>query len=56
MLLWRFMAGFFRPHSDVMTNVIDAYQKYREISNMDSLVTDQTLLFSVLNPHCVGLP
>ncbi len=40
-----FMAGFFQPYREDLTDVIDAYQRYGEIRDIDSLVADQTLLF-----------
>ena len=40
-----FIAGYFKPYREDLTDVIDAYQRYGEIRDIDSLVADQTLLF-----------
>ncbi len=40
-----FMAGFFKPKSEDLTDVIDSYQRYGEITDMGSLMTENTLLW-----------
>ena len=40
-----FVAGFFKPYREDLTDVIEAYQVYGGVTEMDSLVADQTLLW-----------
>ena len=40
-----FVAGFFKPYREDLTDVIEAYQVYGEVTDIDSLVADQTLLW-----------
>ena len=40
-----FVAGFFKPYREDLTDVIEAYQVYGEVTDIDSLLADQTLLW-----------
>ena len=40
-----FVAGFFKPSREDLTDIIEAYKVYGELTDIDSLVAEQTLLW-----------